>query len=698
MVTASGPNQADPSGSGAAWLPGPLLRLGHLAALWAFAFVQPLLDLLGQNAEFFVARGNGRADILLFSLGFTLVPPLILLAVGALIGLISRRLAATVHLLMVGALAGAFVLGTLNETQLAPGVQIGLAISIGGVVALAYRSALGVRSLLSVLIPAPAVFLAFFLFFSDVSELVGPNPDIEGLAASGKSDAPVLVIVFDELPLATLMTTSGEIDARRFPSFGRLAATSTWYPEATTLADQTEQAIPAILTGLEPDADRNPTAGDYPRNLFTLFAGSYPLNVWESATRLCPPSICEERTEDPLSIRLRTLASDLKLVSEHLLLPKSITADLPPINQGFFGFEGSIGTRRTRGPDEERLDSLLEGFRRTGSDPSLNFIHFDVPHVPWHILPDGRRCQAETWASLNWTDSDSVWIDDDETVRQGLGLHLLQAAYADKLLGRVIESLERQDIWDDAAVVVVSDHGAAFVPGEPRRTLSSANAGATMRVPFFVKEPGQSLGESSDRQVRTVDVVPTIAELVGLDLPFEVDGMAADTVEPNSEVSAYSELLGGYQTFERSRLEAARTRLTELKQEILGPEGSLRRVFELGPRPDLIGADVGRISVGTGEGSFQLVGPEAYTDVSPPQDSPCQLVATLTGVEEGTPLAVSVNGRIAATSHAYTATTGARQTFAIIDPRHFRRGDNEVELWRITGGVDNARLAPIAED
>mgnify|MGYP006921752786 CR=1 FL=1 len=53
-----------------------LLGGGHLAALWALAFVQPLLDLLGNNPDFFVARGNSVGDILILSIGFTFLPPL----------------------------------------------------------------------------------------------------------------------------------------------------------------------------------------------------------------------------------------------------------------------------------------------------------------------------------------------------------------------------------------------------------------------------------------------------------------------------------------------------------------------------------------------------------------------------------------------------------------------------------------------
>jgi hypothetical protein len=52
------------------------------------AFVQPLLDLLRHNSDFFVARGNTSGDILWFSLGLVLVPPALLLAIE------SRRRAA----------------------------------------------------------------------------------------------------------------------------------------------------------------------------------------------------------------------------------------------------------------------------------------------------------------------------------------------------------------------------------------------------------------------------------------------------------------------------------------------------------------------------------------------------------------------------------------------------------------------------
>lgn len=52
----------------------------QLGGLWCAAIVQPLLDLLGQNAAFFVARSNTGVDIVVFAIGLALGPPLLLSA------------------------------------------------------------------------------------------------------------------------------------------------------------------------------------------------------------------------------------------------------------------------------------------------------------------------------------------------------------------------------------------------------------------------------------------------------------------------------------------------------------------------------------------------------------------------------------------------------------------------------------------
>ena len=216
---------------GMAWL--------HLAVLWAFAVAQPLFNILDDDPAFFVARGNTTGDIVLLAFGLVLVPPTVLVAVEA----VFVRLPVVrewLHVVFVALLASVFALQLIGDA--APGGSsaflIPLSLLCGAAVGLAYRRTRFVPSMLSVLSPAPVLFLAFFLLFSDVSKLVLPQ-DESSASASVKSDTPVVFVVLDEFSGLSLQGPDGRINAARFPNFAALARDSTWYRNATTVADQT---------------------------------------------------------------------------------------------------------------------------------------------------------------------------------------------------------------------------------------------------------------------------------------------------------------------------------------------------------------------------------------------------------------------------------------------------------------------------
>ena len=48
-----------------------------------------------------------------------------------------------------------------------------------------------------------------------------------------------------------------------------------------------------------------------------------------------------------------------------------------------------------------------------------------------------------------------------------------------------------------------------------------------MWSPLIVKAPGQTDARIDDSNMQTIDIVPTIADLVGVDIPWDVDGLAA---------------------------------------------------------------------------------------------------------------------------------------------------------------------------
>ena len=112
------------------------------------------------------------------------------------------------------------------------------------------------RSFLTVLAPAPLVFLVLFLFASPVSEFVLPD-EAEARAASTSSEQVVL-LVFDELTSTSLLDERMEVDAERYPNFAALAEDSTWFRNAATVDAWTVNAVPTILTGVYPEHGRLP--------------------------------------------------------------------------------------------------------------------------------------------------------------------------------------------------------------------------------------------------------------------------------------------------------------------------------------------------------------------------------------------------------------------------------------------------------
>jgi hypothetical protein len=177
-----------------------------------------------------------------------------------------------------------------------------------------------VRSILTVLAPAPVLFLVVFLFFSPLSRLT-----IEGEASASHanvaSKTPIVMIVFDAFSTEMLMDERRQIDAARYPNFARLARDSTWYRNATTAHENTVKSVPSTIDGNIPEKGKFPIAADHPNSLFTLLGSNYRMELSEEATNLCPAGLCTDTNQEPFLDRMRLLAGDVSAVYEYLLLP-----------------------------------------------------------------------------------------------------------------------------------------------------------------------------------------------------------------------------------------------------------------------------------------------------------------------------------------------------------------------------------------
>ena len=509
----------------------------HLAVLSAFALAQPLFNLLGDNPEFFAARGSTSFDIISFAVLLVVVPPALLLLIEFLLGLISETARDVAHLIFVGLGVALIVVQILNGMDASDAVVIGISVAIAAGVTVAYWKAEPVRSFLSVLSPAPLVFLVLFLFFSPVNELT-----LEGEASAqdvgGVKPVPVVMVLFDELPSTSLLDERRRIDADRYPAFARLAREGTWFRNAYSIYDSTSKAIPAIMDGNLPEEGTLPTSSDHPNSLFTLLANSHEMNVSEEATTVCPRDLCDDaRLDESYGSRLGSLSEDLGLVWLHVVSPPDIEADLPSVSDtwGDFGGDQPAGGGAVEGDDDrpDTKDNLM-GNRRAGFEgwidsvrdtrrPALNFKHVLLPHVPWEYVPSGlqyRRTVNEAIPSLS-----NQSYEDQGQLDQLYLRHLLQLRFTDAELGKLLERLEDQGIYDEALIVVAADHGVAFDLGErDRRQANERNVHDISPVPLFIKAPRQKNGAIDDSYVETIDILPTIAEILGVEPTEEPDG------------------------------------------------------------------------------------------------------------------------------------------------------------------------------
>jgi len=698
--------------SGVAWrvrLREPALRFAQLFAVSGFAFAQPLFDILGKNAEFFAVRGSTPGDIVLFALVVTFVPALVLWLVELVVGAFSSGAAAVLHYVFVGFLGAVFGAYALKRSGLdGTAALIVGAVAIGVALAVAAWRLRPVRSFLTLLAVAPLVFLALFLFQSPTSKLVISSGTAQAAEIRTRATTPIVFLLFDEFPVIDLQQADGGIDAKRFPNFARLAASSTWYRNTTTVSASTTVAVPAILSGQKPRRGALPILRDHPNNLFTLLGKRYRLVVHESQTRLCPKSLCKQKGSSEGS-RLSSLSSDVRTVYLHLIAPPELEQRLPVIDESWGNFGGNSGDESSvpAASDSGALPKVnlstfylsrvsdfnrfVASFRKPGPGrPTLYFAHILLPHTPWLYFPDGRA-RAVTTTNAPGRNGER-WFN-GQLATQAWQRHLLQVGYTDKLLGKFIARLHAVGLWDKALVIVTPDHGISFRGGDLRRRPTGSNLADLAFTPLFIKYPGQTDGRVVDsRHVSTLDILPTIADVLGITIPWHVDGTSALKGGAGSGVVDVAGVRAPYRA-------ALAQRQASLARELaLFGSGDWGARFDgTGPYRGLVGSSVSALAV--------EAAPSASAHVDRlgsrllrrfPRGSalvPSPVVGTLSGVRPGQPLALALNGRIAAVGVAYRNPGGGPVRFSLLAGEDaFRTGRNAVSVFALAGSPSSPRL------
>jgi hypothetical protein len=684
-------------------------RRKHMPSKWhlalatmgvaAIAIGQPMLDLLGRTPDFFIARSAPTSDVVLLGIILGLVVPVAAAAVVVLMFHLRPQLGIALHAVVLVILGLLLAMSVLRQTSISEQpwpLTVGLSFLFGLLLAWGFHRSEWLARSLSIIGVAPLLVAAIFLLLSPSSEVAWSlGEEISPTTAPIGEPAPVVFVIFDEFPLASIIDPEGQIRDEQFPAFADLSGNSTWYRNAVGTQQGTRDAIPEMLSGISLDpGSKLPHFADHPKTLFTLLSRDYQIEAIETLTQLCPEEFCPttETEQREFQGRWASLGQDLAIISGHLYLPLDLRQDLPPIDQNW----GDFVPRDVTPPDgwniRERLQAHLEDDRRKVVHQFLerleaplatnefHFIHLPLPHRPWNLLPDGRVITGDSAIPGG---GDGGWGSNPFLVEQAYQRHLLQVQYADQIVGSILSQLRSSGSYDETILVIAADHGIAIRPEKAWRSVHVDTVGDLAAIPLFIKAPHQSDGTVDDYRAETVDIVPTIAGLLGAEIPWKTDGTDLNKSARPSRTESKMAAPNRNVSFGVDGQE--KLQIAEYHSQFFADRGP----FGLAPPGyhDLLGKTVGS-DFDASEYRAMWDSAEFYANVDLEGD---HLPARLTGTLEGGPqkakvLAVTSGSNVIALSQSWVE--GDTHRFQVLlPPNEFRRGSNVFEILVVEEGT-----------
>ncbi len=309
----------------------------------------------------------------------------------------------------------------------------------------------------------------------------------------------VVLIVLDALRSDMLAVGGGQPNLA--PNLNRLAEQAVVFANATSASSLTPTSVYSYFTGenpysaiLMPDYENNTEA----RPVMQL--ASFDLAAAFSAAGCRTINIAGNFY----------LKKDHKLAvsfgEDHFIWPDVAENDRSP---------------RTSGMDQGPVLKAIDEMARS-EVPVMLYLHYLPPHLPYNP-PEGFRGfltgnkasrVAEFPSKLTWLYDHGLEQPDDPQLQEVFNQYKENAHYADALVGEVFEALSKEKLAGQTLVIVIADHGEAFLE-HGKFKHSSTVYDEMIRVPMMFIHPSFPHMTVSEH-VGLIDLVPTLVELFGL--------------------------------------------------------------------------------------------------------------------------------------------------------------------------------------
>lgn len=502
----------------------------------------------------FAQTGTVRALGVFAVFSLTLVAAAAVLALGAVTARLDRpELARFWRLAFYGLalvnLGGVGLTMFFYSPSLAPrGWQIGVALTLVALAVSFWRHgeheqrfiARGLRGLglASLIVPMLALPLVVQAAMRDRLPLAGAPRLLEKPQVQAQRPRRIVLLTFDSLRARSTSLHTPAL--RNTPHLEALARESFWFTNFRSASDATKYSLPALDTGMPPH-DIFPYVGNRQGLLRRGAAYDIAAHLKEAgysayyATMLVSPTLWAlEHHFDGGRFN-------------HPFLHAGIfnTRDFLPVREAFDWTWRKVTHRRTAdeaviygaGPHvlvatRQTFDQAREQLR-TAKGPIYMRVHVAAPHAPYFDIP-----REDLGGEIHPKKYPPVWVNTSkghEHLRARERTYEAYVGFGDAELGRFIQGLKQDGLWEDTLFIATSDHGEEFVPNMDIHGNGLLTEDVT-HVPLLIHLPGQKHGQRIDVPSGHIDLLPTILSRVVRDLPAGLKGVPLVPAPPKDRV------------------------------------------------------------------------------------------------------------------------------------------------------------------
>jgi arylsulfatase A-like enzyme len=179
------------------------------------------------------------------------------------------------------------------------------------------------------------------------------------------------------------------------------------------------------------------------------------------------------------------------------------------------------------------------------NEPFFLFASFYGPHSPFMlpepyksmydpddvVLPDTLHeelsCKPlqQLWHSKEWGMNGEIT---DQQMREVTALYYGHITLIDKHIGRILDKLDDLGVADNTIIAFSADHGELL--GAHAMIYKDFMYDESMRIPLLICDAGQQKQAVYDSFISQIDIMPTLLDLAGVEVPEWSCGMSAKGV------------------------------------------------------------------------------------------------------------------------------------------------------------------------